>query len=452
VRTRAVLLAAIVLAGLVVAPLPASAASVSLTVADAPGSVAYLREAYGVSEREALRRLELQQASTGLAQRLAARFPDEYGGIWLDQAGGGRLIVGMTRPDLLAPALAGVADAAHVRAARVTHSLRTLRDAADRIASRAGVPAAVDAARNTVVVPTTAKRGAVAAAAPAGVPVEIRDLPPGRQKACDPRFCTDKPLRAGIRLDVTRDDGSFGGCTTGFNLMSATGEQFVLSAGHCVDSSRHQNVDLTFHQRFGPNKPVTIENESLSFNAFPNDYAIMPFQQGAFAQWFDNTPAPTGHYVNVWCPGGCAGGKDLPLTGLVPFADIQIGWVVCATGSGYTPGPGETYVDSGAGIGYLPGTRCGEVTGRTSGGIDVLICARPGDSGGPLFTEVDRKALGILSFGDEGEGPCTNPAERNFYAPLSTILAHANSVSGLGFRLIAITPVPHRPRTWSPSR
>lgn len=127
----------------------------------------------------------------------------------------------------------------------------------------------------------------------------------------------------------------------------------------------------------------------------------------------------------------------MAVNGLVPFAEIQTGWVVCATGSGYTPGPGETYVDSGAGVGYVPGTRCGEVTGKTSGGIDVRICARRGDSGGPLFTELGGKALGILSFGDEGRGACTNPAERNFYAPLSTILAHANAVSGLGLRLAA---------------
>jgi streptogrisin C len=421
---------------------PAVADPTTLTVADAPGSVAYLRRAYGVSEREALRRLELQRASTGLAQRLSARFPQEYGGVWLDQAGGGTLKVAMTRPELLGAALTGVADAAHIKAVKVSRSARTLRTAADRISARTGVPAVADPVRNTVVVP----RGKVTEP---GVTVETRPLPAGRQKSCDPRFCARPPLQGGIRLDVTRDNGTFGGCTTGFNLASATGEIYVLTAGHCVDNTNHRNVDRTFHQRLGVNWPVTVENEALSINAFPNDYAIMPFQPGAIDRW--TAVGPTGkptrswHLVNSWCPGGCPSSRSIGLVGLVEYADILPGSVVCATGSGYTPGPGETYVDSGAGIGYVPGTRCGEITGKTGGGIDVRICARAGDSGGPLFSEVDRKALGILSFGDDGDGACTNPQERNFYVPVSTILAHANAASGLGFRLITAPPVERRP-------
>jgi hypothetical protein len=448
VRTRALLLAGITLAaGFVVAP-TSTALAETLTVSDAPASVAYLVKTYRVNEREALRRLELQRASTGLAQRLAARFPDQFGGSWLDQAGGGHLVVAMTRPELLRPALRGVADAAHIRAVRVTHSLRALQAAADRVSARAGVRAAVDQAGNRVVVPTARRDARLDSALLAeNVGVAVRAAPTGVQKACDPRFCTSPPLRGGIRLDVTRDDGTFGGCTTGFNVASASGQVFVLTAGHCVESSRHQNVDLTFHQHLGPNAPVTIENEQLSINAFPNDYAIMPFQAGAFDRWFPTAPLfwTPRNLVTNWCPGGCAGSYDLAVVGLIPREDVQAGWVVCATGSGYTPAAGETYVDSGAGLGYVPGTRCGEVNGTTSGGIDVRICARNGDSGGPLFSEVERKGLGILSFGDDGSGPCTNPNEQNTYVALSTIFAHVNAVSGLGFRLITSRPRPQLP-------
>lgn len=144
---------------------------------------------------------------------------------------------------------------------------------------------------------------------------------------------------------------------------------------------------------------------------------------------------------------GATGSRDVPITGHVPWSAIQTGWVVCATGAAYTPKAGEKYVDSGAGAGYLPGTRCGEIIGKTSGGIDVRICARPGDSGGPLFTETDGKALGILSHGDPGQGACTNPNERNSYAPVSTILDRANARTGnlLRIRLAAgglSAPVP----------
>jgi hypothetical protein len=449
-------------AGSTAAPAPSAAPASSgpLTVADAPGSVAYLRATYQISEPEALRRLALQRAATLLAPQLAARFPDQYAGLWLDQSGGGVLRVAMTTPSLLDAALSGVTDAEHITAVPATHSLRDLRAAAARIAGRtgltAGVDVLVDPVRNAVVVPTGRRvrasdaRLLAALDAERAVRVETRPVGTGRDKtACDPRFCAKAPMRGGIRLDVTRDDGSFGGCTSGYNLVSATGERYVLTAGHCVDSSRHQNIDQTYHQRLGVNWPVGVEIESLSINAYPTDYAIMPFQAGALARWSGLRPKLTAWYlVNSWCPGGCAGSHDVAISGFTPLAEVLTGAVACATGSGYTPQPGETYVDSGAGLGYLPGTRCGEVTGTATGGIDMRICARPGDSGGPLFTEVDGKALGILSFGDDGSGPCTNPAEMNHYVAVSTILTHANSVSGLGFRLVTApvrTPIPRRP-------
>ena len=72
----------------------------------------------------------------------------------------------------------------------------------------------------------------------------------------------------------------------------------------------------------------------------------------------------------------------------------------------------------------------------------MRICARPGDSGGPLFTEADGKALGILSNGDPGQGACTNPNERNSYAPISTILERVNARSGGKLRVRLATSGP----------
>ena len=67
-----------------------------------------------------------------------------------------------------------------------------------------------------------------------------------------------------------------------------------------------------------------------------------------------------------------------------------------------------------------------------------------------LFTEADGRALGILSHGDPGQGACTNPAERNSYAPVSTILDRANARTGntLQLRLVTgggvVVPMPPR--------
>ncbi|MEU9506805.1 trypsin-like serine protease [Micromonospora sp. NPDC048170] len=409
-----------------------------------PASVSYLRERYALGPQEAARRLALQELSAPLAERLAKEFPGEYGGMWLDQAAGGVLTLAATDVVPVTAAVSGVPDAAHVRVVPVRHSLRELTDAAARLATAldaaAGTDVVVDQQTNEVLVLTgdriaTDDARLAGALATAGVPAraQARIADTAVQKACDPRYCAKAPMRGGIRLDVPRDDGTVGGCTSGFNITVAGRSPYVLTAGHCVVGGRHQLVDRTWHQFLGPKVPVTVEapNAGLAENAYPYDYAIMPYQPGASARWSSSGGGTTG-LVNYWCVPdnprcGSTGSRDVPITGHVPWSAVQTGWVVCATGAAYTPKAGEQYVDSGAGSGYLPGTRCGEIVGKSSGGIDVRICARPGDSGGPLFTETDGKALGILSHGDPGQGACTNPNERNSYAPVSTILDRANA-------------------------
>ncbi|MBM0236494.1 trypsin-like serine protease, partial [Micromonospora sp. ATA32] len=246
-------------------------------------------------------------------------------------------------------------------------------------------------------------------------------------------------------------NGTVGGCSVGFNVRARTGAYYLLTAGHCVVGARHTHVDSTWHQYLGPKVPVGVESTSpvLAQNAYPNDYAVMPYQAGAFSRWaYPRRVTDPRSLVTYWCVPdnphcGAQGSRDVAITGYVAQSAIQVGWVVCATGSAYTPKAGETYVDSGAGAGYLPGTRCGEITGKGSGGIDVRICARPGDSGGPLFTESDGKALGILSHGTPGQGPCSNPDENNSYAPVSTILDTVNAKTGgtLGFQLATWGPL-----------
>ncbi|MEH1012285.1 trypsin-like serine protease [Micromonospora sp. CPCC 206060] len=427
--------------------------------AAAPASVAYLRTRYGVTATEAARRLALQEASAPLADRLAGQFPDSYAGLWLDQAGGGVLTIAATSPAAVSRAVAGLPDAAHIRVVPARHPLRELTSAAGRVAAALGaengLDVLVDQQANGIVVLTGDRVPAddprlADALAGAGVPARSAPTPTTTAvpKACDPRYCARAPMRGGIRLDIPRDDGTVGGCTSGFTVFSrTTGRYYLLTAGHCVVGGRHQHVDSTWHQYLGPKVPVTVEatQAGLGENAYPYDYALMTYPGGAVSRWAypaGTTDRPA--LVNYWCgPGvGCATSKDVRVTGVVAYSSIQIGWVACATGSAYTPAAGERYVDSGAGTGYVPGTRCGEITGKTSGGIDVRICARPGDSGGPLFLEADGRALGILSNGDPGQGACTNAEERNHYAPVSTVLARANARTGgsLDLRLATTGP------------
>ena len=51
------------------------------------------------------------------------------------------------------------------------------------------------------------------------------------------------------------------------------------------------------------------------------------------------------------------------------------------------------------------------------------------DSGGPLFSEIDGMAYGILHGGYDGNGPCpTSPAgtEWSDYSPMSRVVSHVN--------------------------
>jgi Trypsin len=391
------------------------------TPANAPQSIRYLVSRYSINEKEAQRRLALQAESAALAAELSAKHPQEYAGMWLDQAGGGVLRVAMTQPSLV-PARPGIV------AVQAQRSLASLEQEARQVAAdHPDAQVYVDQQSNQV---------------------KVQELP-GFVLKCDPLHCLQSPIRGGIRLDIPRDNGTVGGCTTGFLLWSTVLRRtYVLTAGHCVVGGLHTHVDQTWHEYLGPHTPVSVEDADtrLAENDFTvgRDYAVMPFQAGAQAVWFagnaGRTPVPQ---IVLYKQAA----KEI--TGFVPVSSVQTGWIVCASGAGYTPGPNDPpYVDSGAGVGYVPGTHCGEVT-SVGARIAVRICARKGDSGGPLYTEADGKALGILSGGDERSGPCVpGDTETNLYAPFSTILDRVNSrtSNAYGFVLAPGAPAPITPR------
>ncbi|MDT4989175.1 MAG: streptogrisin [Micromonosporaceae bacterium] len=464
-----------------------------------PGSIAYLRRTYGVSEAEALRRLRLQMTAQGLAGTLRQRVPAAYAGMWLDQAGGGRLVIEAKVPAAVATALGAVADRSHIVVHPAARSLDELDALRARVAAQLGdgpdslLLPRVDETTNQVVVwkrdwliaaggaaATTAHPAAVAdtggqlprpftapaaaalgrvVAASAGA-VVVRSMPRPHPlttaadfNQCFPLYCTGYgAMRGGIRLDIPRDDATVGGCTAGFNIRATegtyAGQPFVLTGGHCVNSGRHTHLDTAYHQ----GTPVLREIPALAVNNFPFDYALMPYTDTATAQtWLDGTPEH--NLVLAWCRNGgfdsdvntrCVDGDAnddgrVHITNLQPVADVHVGAVVCATGAGASSVDYTDAVDSGPGAGYRPGTRCGIVTGQSNGAIDTDLCARAGDSGGPLFSEVTHSAIGILEGNTQDRsGPCQD-GESNNYVPVSTILGAVNgqpAAAGSTFQVI----------------
>ena len=226
-------------------------------------------------------------------------------------------------------------------------------------------------------------------------------------------------------------NGSWGQCTNGFNMSDTSrGWNYIMTAGHCATGSYKSGVTYAYSATY---KPVSYEVYNFEngptchgCSTYPYDFSIQPYSvvggYNYYAYW--SGPYPKNRVVS-WCRRAestkpCQDGT-FAIRGYYSYAQIGVGWIVCATGSG------DNSTDSGYHSGYSthPGTRCGEVKGK-DGGIITNICSRNGDSGGPLFSEIDGRAYGILSNGTVSSGLCPSSppgTERSWYSPVDKILS-----------------------------
>ncbi|MEU3627608.1 trypsin-like serine protease [Amycolatopsis coloradensis] len=443
-------------------------------------SVQYLVQTYQVNEREALRRLELQTDGSKLDELLRRDHGAEYGGMWLDQSKG-QLVVAMTEPAAAEPYLRAMPARAGVRTQQVRHSLQQLTAAKERVAAKVGAgPEAVylpsvsesenrvvlwergwvaqekssmRAAGDVVTAEVNTARQA-AAAEPGMVVSRVLKNPNALSTPnvdlgfCHPLYCTNYgPMRGGIRLDMKRDDGTWGGCTSAFNLRSTgggfPGKGWVLTAGHCMRTKT--NNTPTQH-----NGNAVVQQHGIEKSSYPYDYAALPYvDDTAATKWLEGQTGR--NRVLKYCRnGGMDSNADTPcgtqatsmdeyITGTRKLAEIKAGYVVCASGTASSAVNYPDSVDSGAGAGYLVGTRCGRVL-STDVGINTDLCARPGDSGGPLFSQADHAALGILIGNQQSRsGPC-QAGELNNYAPIETITTDLSErIASKGSKFAVIT-------------
>lgn len=418
---------------------------------DVQESVKYLVGVHGVTDAEAVRRLELQRSIPELQARLLKDHPDNYAGMWLDQKNGGVLVVGATEPDVLAPTLRALPDGAHVRTVRAQWSYRDLKSTAEQVEAEVGaLSAMVDDVNNRVLVIAQQGKTEAIAARSGGKIVEHvldnRTLPaepsvssqPGTAspqsyaKQCPIANCWP-PMMGGYRLDLSRDNGSWGGCSTGFNVRGdRNGQVYVLTAGHCtMTNPGHVKEDLTYHNGL----PVGTERGAIQEyprnGPFPADYTLMPYQSIGDTNWADHwiKKRAKKNGVFVRCRVGVSPCQQefTYISGMQATNDMKVGEVLCASGSAdveTSPLPENN--------GYEPGTRCGAVETKQSVFFLVTdICSRKGDSGGPLFSQVNRKAYGILVGYINGlSGPCQPGKEKSDYSILEGIMILAERKSG----------------------
>jgi hypothetical protein len=187
------------------------------------------------------------------------------------------------------------------------------------------------------------------------------------------------------RLNGAQPILSTGGrCSAGFNVTDGQ-RDFILTAGHCGPSGSIWFADNQGNQQLGR----TVNS------AFPgNDFSLVQYASGK-----------AGEGADVVAIGG---GKGVLITGL---ADPAVGQRVFRSGS--TSGLHDGQVTAlNATVNYPEGT----VTGL----IQTDVCAEPGDSGGPLFSE--GVALGVTS---GGNGDCTTGGT-TFFQPVTKALSALN--------------------------
>ncbi|MFD7436334.1 S1 family peptidase [Streptomyces sp. NPDC059861] len=317
-----------------------------------------------------------QDTGAGLVERLGS---SRSAGSWIDDEG--RPVVAVTDDEAAAEVRRAGATAKLVR-----HSMRELKSATQRLGSAprvTGTAWMMDYRSNEVVV-----RGDSTVSA--GDWSELTDLADGmgdfvRMERAEGTFTT----RINGALPILSTAGR---CSAGFNVTDGKTD-FILTAGHC-----------------GPNGSVWFADNR-------GDQPVGRTVAGSF---------PGNDYSLVQYSGGRAGEG----AGVVAIGDGQ---GVQITGVG-EPSVGQRVFRSGS----SSGLRDGEVTalnatvnypeGTVSGLIETNVCAEPGDSGGPMFSE--GIALGVTS---GGSGDC-RAGGTTYFQPLPQAL------SALGVQLIASGP------------
>ncbi|POX61604.1 serine protease [Streptomyces sp. Ru62] len=191
------------------------------------------------------------------------------------------------------------------------------------------------------------------------------------------------------RLNGAQPILSTGGrCSAGFNVTDGRSD-FILTAGHCGPAGSTWFADNQGDRQLGR----TVNS------SFPgSDFSLVQYADGK-----------AGVGADVVAIGG---GKGVRITGA---ADPAVGQRVFRSGS--TSGLRDGQVTAlNATVNYPEGT----VTGL----VETTVCAEPGDSGGPLFSE--GIALGVTS---GGNGDCT-AGGTTFFQPVTKAL------TALGVRLI----------------
>ncbi len=357
---------AMVLSGLVVAPAAQAAPAAEQL---SPGLVSAMRTAFGLTEQQALARLDQEAKATRRAPSARTAAGASFGGSWFDQDKG-VLVVGVTDGAAAERVRATGAEARLV--SRTAAELDRLKDRIDALSAAGAVPSAVTSWH------PDPRTGAV-----------VVDVQPGVQTAEVARFLAEArelgPIRVnteGVTAPVPFAAGTVGGdpyytgnvrCSIGFSVHGG-----YVTAGHCGGAGA---------QVYGWDRSW---QGTFAGSSFPgNDYAWVRTGGG----WW-NVPVVLG-----W---GTV--SDALVRG---SWEAPVGTSVCRSGSttrwhcGVIQSRNETIHYAQGDVHQMAGTS---------------VCAEGGDSGGSFIT--GDQAQGVTS---GGYGNCSSGG-RTWFQPINEIL------------------------------
>ncbi|MFE7503817.1 S1 family peptidase [Promicromonospora sp. NPDC057488] len=349
-------------------------------------AVTSLAAEYDISVEEAQARIGWQEAAIELHDRLAVEDAEHFGGLWFDQADGGRVKIGVvgstseTRDAVDAAGISNVTSIVPVENtwAQLTKDLLELEVAAKEISylsghagQVAGIATKPSENRNVLYVPDTV----LAARSAATVVDSLRESLGSRlavdssidattvhDEACmlSPRTC-DAPLRGGINFHTVNTD--IGDCSTAFNARSVSdGNWYMMTAGHCgyVDHVFDvYQLKTSMYHRVGH---MHSRNDSNN-----DDWGIVTINN--VSGW-----APR-NWVRVYDSADTVPDESYTITATATSPE---GTRVCLSGKS-------------------TGTSCGDVVelnlGGTGGWARAHYCHDPGDSGGAVYS--NHRARGI---------------------------------------------------------
>jgi streptogrisin C len=336
-----------------------------------------------ISIREAQRRIGWQDPAYHLGLELQQALGDRFGGLWIDEADGGRIKVGIVGGDATGAStliqrrkLAAVTDLVPVRysyrhleaadAWLATEIAKANRGAARRLetsilvdknAVELKVPRGqrLSAAQQSVVNKASRRLGAarVLGSWPGRLPTDTCTWI--QFSIFPPTFTCDPSLRGGLGMFAFLPN-EIRLCTNAFYAKSKSdGKPFVMTAGHCGGEGTVWKIYLPKDGSF--HTVGAVHNQTYSDN---NDYGIITINNPS--GW---SPKP---WVYVHASSTTV---ENPSYTIHSVSGSSIGMRVCLSGA-------------------VTGTDCGDVTelgiGGPGGYAQANYCRNDGDSGGPIYS------------------------------------------------------------------